>query len=390
MTSNGPTGPTGPMGPTGPTGPTGSIGLQGNISSTGLVGFTGSTGPIGMQNTTGPTGISNFSLSITGHTGILGLTGLTGQTGPTGPRGSRGITGPTGAISPGTRIESVLTDVRYRHYGGGVSGNYNSTSGCCIGADAGAVNGRSAIGFACSRLITAGSTEQSIGSETFLLYNGNNDTQAYGRSAFRFLTTITSESIAVGHEAGAFYIGGDPNNLIEVNNSRFFGASTKGYSTSSNYDIVIGFSANSQSPDGGIVLGNQNITALHCNVTSITSLSDVRDKMNIKKLPDNFGLQFIRNVEPIAFQWNSRNPECTKKNKEYGFSAQNLIEAKNKSELSDHFDITDESDPNSLKIKQSNLIPLLVQTVKDLYKKHNELKELIMIKKSNTTIKTLI
>ncbi|HSY76547.1 MAG TPA: tail fiber domain-containing protein, partial [Bacteroidia bacterium] len=48
-----------------------------------------------------------------------------------------------------------------------------------------------------------------------------------------------------------------------------------------------------------IVLGNTSITALYCNVTSITALSDGRFKTNIKQ--NIHGLDFIMKLKPVSY-----------------------------------------------------------------------------------------
>lgn len=50
-----------------------------------------------------------------------------------------------------------------------------------------------------------------------------------------------------------------------------------------------------------ITLGNASIAALRCQVTTITALSDRRDKANIQDLP--LGLAFLKTVRPVQFKW---------------------------------------------------------------------------------------
>ena len=53
-----------------------------------------------------------------------------------------------------------------------------------------------------------------------------------------------------------------------------------------------------------ITLGNGFVTSLRCNVQTITSLSDMRDKKNIKEL--SLGLDFITKLKPRQFNWDKR------------------------------------------------------------------------------------
>jgi len=53
-----------------------------------------------------------------------------------------------------------------------------------------------------------------------------------------------------------------------------------------------------------ITLGNGNVTSLRCNIQTITSLSDARDKKNITDL--SLGLDFLMKVKPRLFNWDKR------------------------------------------------------------------------------------
>ena len=111
--ARGVTGATGEQGATGITGLKGTIGHKGipgatgSIGSTGITGITGETGikgTIGPRGTTGAKGATGATGGPTGATGSTGANGLTGATGPTsgatgatGNIGATGITGATGA-----------------------------------------------------------------------------------------------------------------------------------------------------------------------------------------------------------------------------------------------------------------------------------------------------
>ena len=156
--SVGPTGFTGLTGATGIQGATGAQGLTGatGVGATGLtgnVGATGVQGATGLQGSTGATGIhivganvttgnlivtlndsntinAGFVIGATGLTGPTGATGLTGPTGATGIQGATGIgsqgsTGPLGATGPqGT---TGATGVAGPTGATGLTGNVGST-----------------------------------------------------------------------------------------------------------------------------------------------------------------------------------------------------------------------------------------------------------------------
>ena len=108
---------------------------------------------------------------------------------------------------------------------------------------------------------------------------------------------------------------------------------------------------------------------MRAQVTSITALSDRRDKKDITPL--EAGINFIEKVKPVNFVWNMRNggkidiPEI-------GFIAQDLQEVQKETNtlipnlVSDH-------DPEKLGICTSTLLPVMVKAIQDL---NNKIKDL--------------
>jgi trimeric autotransporter adhesin len=71
-----------------------------------------------------------------------------------------------------------------------------------------------------------------------------------------------------------------------------------------------------------IVLGNNAITAIYANVTTITALSDRRRKKDITKLDADLGLDFIEKLGPVSYRFNNGDETLR-----YGFIAQDLEQA---------------------------------------------------------------
>lgn len=69
-----------------------------------------------------------------------------------------------------------------------------------------------------------------------------------------------------------------------------------------------GYSAANSAADASneCTLGNPSISNLRCNDTTISSLSDQRDKTQIENLPDSAGLDFINSLQPRTFYWDRR------------------------------------------------------------------------------------
>jgi hypothetical protein len=125
-----------------------------------------------------------------------------------------------------------------------------------------------------------------------------------------------------------------------------------------------------------ITLGNSSIATLRCAVTSITSLSDERDKKDITDL--EYGLDFIESLQPKQFVWDHR-PETTididedgnevekeiknanKGKKDFGFIAQDVQPLDN-----DVLRLVYNENPDKLEMSYGKLVPILVKAVKEL------------------------
>jgi len=135
----------------------------------------------------------------------------------------------------------------------------------------------------------------------------------------------------------------------------------------------------STSVSNEITLGNSSVTALRCAVTSITSLSDERDKKDITDL--EYGLDFIESLQPKQFTWDNR-PEtmveidedgneiekeienANKGKKDFGFIAQDVQPLDN-----DVLRLVYDENPDKLEMSYGKLVPILVKAVKELSEK---------------------
>jgi hypothetical protein len=72
--------------------------------------------------------------------------------------------------------------------------------------------------------------------------------------------------------------------------------------------------------DNRVVLGNTDITGIYAQVTSITAISDQRNKKDIADL--NLGLDFIEKLRPVSYKFNNQDETLR-----YGFIAQELGKA---------------------------------------------------------------
>ena len=164
-------------------------------------------------------------------------------------------------------------------------------------------------------------------------------------------------------------------NFTETNTNynTIIGADAQSLSTGLSNCTVIGYDAEASTTNAAneITLGNSSISALRCNVTSITSLSDARDKANIE--PISNASAFIKDLKPVKFDWNRRDGVKAKEH-DIGFLAQDLDEAQSKHGIQEHLDIVYKSNPEALEASYGKLLPILVQALKEQQEEIEKLK----------------
>lgn len=217
-------------------------------------------------------------------------------------------------------------------------------------------------------------------------------------SASDFNTAIGYNSLAGGFNVGSSTqkvrntcVGANAGKVIaQGNDNTVIGYDAGITITTGNNNTLIG--ANSTASAVGvnneITLGDSNVTSLRCAVTSITSLSDERDKSEIKDL--EYGLAFIDALQPREFVWDNR-PEikktpirdeeenivtdedgnvtyeetefysANKGKKDFGFIAQEVRELDN-----DTLRLVYSENEDKLEMSYGKLVPILVKAVQEL------------------------
>jgi hypothetical protein len=205
--------------------------------------------------------------------------------------------------------------------------------------------------------------------------NGNDSSVLIGQKAGK-MTTSGSNNIMIGTQAGTNNTTGYSNLFVGsnagVNN-------TTGYSNlfigqmvndtiynpfTGDNNISIDGTCTSASSSGEITLGNTAHNVLRCNVTSITSLSDARDKKDVSELP--VGLDFVKGLKPVTFTWSDRENENKRNIKDFGFIAQDLKKSQEDAELAETLKLVYEENPERLEASYGKLIPILVKAIQDL------------------------
>jgi len=183
--------------------------------------------------------------------------------------------------------------------------------------------------------------------------SGNGDLSANG---IILQKSTNGQNSIIGISAGTSLTSGTNNTILGYNT-----ASTL---TNGNNNIIIGSNANSSTStiSNEITLGNNSISVLRCQASSITSLSDLRDKTDIEEIP--LGLNFIDKINPVKFVWNTRDGSKIN-TKDFGFIAQELKDAEDKVGIKVP-NLINNNNPDKLEASYGTLIPIMVKAIKEL------------------------
>jgi hypothetical protein len=223
----------------------------------------------------------------------------------------------------------------------------------------GGQNGNIAIGFQAGTAFSTGHNDIVIGpSAAQLMASGNYNTAIGAQSAF---VMNGDNNTTVGFASGYGWGSSGSNNTA-------LGASAGGTATFFTYsgsnNMLLGYQASPSATavSNEITLGNSSISTLRCQVTSITALSDERDKTDI--VPLDYGLDFINQLQPVAFTWNTRDGSKVGE-LDFGFIAQHLAEVEDKHNA-ERLKLTLRTNEEKLEATPGRLIPILVKAIQEL------------------------
>jgi hypothetical protein len=224
----------------------------------------------------------------------------------------------------------------------------------------------SSFGHSSLKQNTTGNQNTGIGVSSLQLNTTGSKNTGLGYAA---LTNMSSgqRNVGVGANAGGSLTSGDQNIFIG-DNSGF-------QTTGGNNNILIGYISDTSTPttSNSITLGNSSHNVLRCAVTSITSLSDARDKKDVEDL--NVGLDFIDGLRPVTFVWDDRNEEGKHDIADFGFIAQDLKAAEEAVEMADVLKLVYDENPEKLEASYGKLIPILVKAIQELSAEVKQLKK---------------
>lgn len=218
------------------------------------------------------------------------------------------------------------------------SGNYNTTG-----------NGNTVLGCFTAESLTTGNNNVAIGNVAL------------------FNTTTGFRNISIGSSSMQSATTGNQNTCI--------GNQAATTLTTGSRNTCIGNGAEPSSPTvaNEITLGDSLIGTLRCAVTSITSLSDARDKEDVAKL--TAGLEFVKELNPVSFVWNDRNEDGKHGVKDFGFIAQDLKATQEKYDMAETLKLVYEENPEKLEASYGKLIPILVKAIQELSEEVKQLKK---------------
>jgi hypothetical protein len=218
-----------------------------------------------------------------------------------------------------------------------------------------------AIGTSAAR-VTTGNLNVAIGAYALQSNGAGTNNTIVGYSAVDTGTAI-SNTTAVGHKALQKATG---------NTNTAVGSNAGALLTTGTNNLILGYNAEASAVgvDNEITLGNSSIATLRCQVTTITALSDARDKKDVQDIP--LGVSFIQRLHPVSFVWNTRDGGKVDV-PEFGFIAQELRQAQ-----ADHGvtlpGLVHDINPERLEAAPGTLIPVLVKAVQELQAQIDDLK----------------
>lgn len=241
--------------------------------------------------------------------------------------------------------------------GSSISGSdYNVMIGRRAGYDIAGGDNSVFIGYESGYSAATGNANAGVGRDTLKSLTSGFYNNAIGYGAGRYITSgafntalggYTIRNVTTGDDnTGVGYIAG--NSLTTGSNNTIIG-----------HDSDV----SSATVSNEITLGDSNIATLRCNVQTISSLSDERDKTAIEDLP--YGLDFINDMRPVQFTWNRRDGSLGD-TPDMGFIAQDLYDVELTHSSTSRTRLVKWENPEKLEADYVRSYPILVKAVQQL------------------------
>jgi hypothetical protein len=296
------------------------------------------------------TAIGNAALSACTTAGSNTVVGSGAMASSTSASGCVAIGGGAfgGAVTTGANSVAI-----------GINAGYTTTSGASnvlIGYACGDANttggGNTAVGYNALTANTTGTVSTAIGNTALAAQTTGSGNTALGETSLQNLTTSVSnvaignnalgdvttgvgQNVGIGRYAGmkvttgtsnvymGYYCGptattGASNTAVgngayelgtTGSSNTCIGANAGNVITTGSNNSCLGNDADASGAtvSNEFTLGNTAVDNLRCADTSISALSDERDKAEIADLPSNAGLDFVNSLRPVTFYWDNRD-----------------------------------------------------------------------------------
>jgi len=249
--------------------------------------------------------------------------------------------------------------------GNNASGNYNVAIGglkamtSCVSG----VGNVAIAGFKALDALDDGDYNVAIGHQAGSLIEGGSSNVLIGRSAGIAMVDADS-NVCVGYVAGNDLTSGQVNTCVGFNAGNTL--------TTGSNNTLLGRDATPSAADvdNEITLGSSSVATLRCQQTSISALSDARDKDEIQDL--SLGLDYIQQVRPVEFVWQMRDGAVTDK-KDFGFIAQEMMAVEDANDAEWVSSVL-RTNPERLEVAPAQLLPIAVKAIQELSAQIDELK----------------
>ena len=284
----------------------------------------------------------------------------------------------------------LSSDAQFNTVGGTNAGDSfsgtDAVNNTLLGYDAGTNistgDGHVCLGYKAGAGLTNKSNCVIIGKEAFSNTVDSNQGNIVCIGTHSLRISYGQANTAVGHYTGHLITSGRDNALFGTQagdslttgrRNCLFGYFAGENLTTGENNIVLGRNANASSAtvDNEITFGDSNISSLRCNVQTISSLSDARDKTNVIDLPE--GLDFISKLRPVKFEWATRDGNSKDGSCEHGFIAQDLQKVQRDNDA-DYLNMVMDNNPDRLEASYGKLVPILVKAIQELTIEVNKLK----------------
>lgn len=271
------------------------------------------------------------------------------------------------AITTGGNSTSGQTAI-----GAGALGNYTTGIAPDPTVPIYITSNNTAIGTGAGGTLTTGADNTFVGAASSANISSGMGNVVVGKSSPTVLNAIGDYNTFLGNETGYNFNGGNNNTYLGAKPWTFLLAPI---AETGNNNVLVGYDVFKATPSASnsITLGNSSNSVLRCAVTSITSLSDARDKEDIKDL--STGLDFVKSLRPVEFTWKDRDENGKQGIADFGFIAQDLKKSQEDAKKAEVLKLVYDENPEKLEASYGKLIPILVKAIQELSEEVKQLKK---------------